>query len=101
MNEINKSHLHEELIYFIRQNILGRAKGKEGRNKQEGGKDNLTRPGQLFTDETLSQFLNSDPDLGIVSIVFTASASFPVFYFFQENKHYPPLLFFKPEKTMK
>jgi hypothetical protein len=40
--------LQGKLIYFICQNILRRGKGKERRNKKGGGKNNLTRHGQLF-----------------------------------------------------
>jgi hypothetical protein len=36
-----KCKVQGELIYFICQNILGRWRGKERRNKKGGGKSNL------------------------------------------------------------
>jgi hypothetical protein len=40
--------VEEELMDFICQNILGGWRGKLRWNKKGGGKDNLTRPAQLF-----------------------------------------------------
>src|SRR4030042_2082974 len=42
--------VEEELMDFICQNILGGWRGKLRRKKKGGGKHNLTRPAQLFSE---------------------------------------------------
>jgi hypothetical protein len=51
--------VQEELIYFICQNILGREKGKERRNKKEERKTILPDMSNFFMDDIRNQYLGT------------------------------------------
>jgi len=51
--------VQEQLIYFICQNILGREKGKERRNKKEERKTILPDMSNFFMDDTRNQYIGT------------------------------------------